>query len=120
MTCLNRRLGLSPSVWPMARPSLTPPANEWCVPTSRAAHGRRTKSLTRWHRHYLRAKTCARELPVCSSTARVAFVTKSSFAGASSHEEDIMQDESTLIHREHVSDRPFDAVVAAFDAAVGT
>jgi uncharacterized protein (DUF302 family) len=31
-----------------------------------------------------------------------------------------MQDESTLIHREHVSDRTFDAVVAAFDAAVGT
>jgi len=30
-----------------------------------------------------------------------------------------MQDESILIHREHVSDRPFDAVVAAFDAAVG-
>jgi hypothetical protein len=30
-----------------------------------------------------------------------------------------MQDESTLIHREHVTDRPFDAVVAAFNAAVG-
>jgi uncharacterized protein (DUF302 family) len=30
-----------------------------------------------------------------------------------------MQDESTLIHREHVSSRSFDAMVAAFDAAVG-
>ena len=30
-----------------------------------------------------------------------------------------MQDESTLIHREHVSNRSFDAVVAAFEAAVG-
>lgn len=30
-----------------------------------------------------------------------------------------MQDESTLIHREHVSDRLFDTVVAAFEAAVG-
>lgn len=31
-----------------------------------------------------------------------------------------MQDQSTLIHCEYVSDRPFDAVVAAFEAAVGT
>ena len=30
-----------------------------------------------------------------------------------------MQDESTLIHCEHVSARSFDAVVAAFEAAVG-
>ncbi|HTW88502.1 MAG TPA: DUF302 domain-containing protein [Candidatus Binataceae bacterium] len=30
-----------------------------------------------------------------------------------------MQDESTLVHREHVSDRPFDAVILAFEAAVG-
>jgi uncharacterized protein (DUF302 family) len=30
-----------------------------------------------------------------------------------------MQDESTLIHREHVSTRSFDDVVAAFEAAVG-
>lgn len=30
-----------------------------------------------------------------------------------------MQDESTLIHREFSSDRSFDAVVAAFEAAVG-
>jgi uncharacterized protein (DUF302 family) len=30
-----------------------------------------------------------------------------------------MQDESILIHREHVSNRSFDAVVAAFEAAVG-
>lgn len=34
-------------------------------------------------------------------------------------EEDTVQDESTLIHREHVSDRPFDTVVAAFEGAVG-
>ena len=31
-----------------------------------------------------------------------------------------MQDESTLIHREHVSNRSFDAVVTAFEAAIGT
>lgn len=30
-----------------------------------------------------------------------------------------MQDESTLIHCEHVSDRPFDTVVCTFEAAVG-
>jgi len=30
-----------------------------------------------------------------------------------------MQDESTLVHREHVTHRPFDDVVAAFAAAVG-
>lgn len=30
-----------------------------------------------------------------------------------------MQDESTLIHREFLSERSFDAVVAAFEAAVG-
>ena len=30
-----------------------------------------------------------------------------------------MQDESTLIHREFSSERSFDAVVAAFEAAVG-
>jgi uncharacterized protein (DUF302 family) len=30
-----------------------------------------------------------------------------------------MQDESTLIHREHISARAFDAVVAAFEAALG-
>ena len=30
-----------------------------------------------------------------------------------------MQDESTLVHREHASTRPFDEVVAAFEAAVG-
>jgi uncharacterized protein (DUF302 family) len=33
--------------------------------------------------------------------------------------ESMMQDESTLIHCEHVSARPFDAVVTAFRAAVG-
>ena len=31
-----------------------------------------------------------------------------------------MQNVSTLIHREHVTNRSFDAVVAAFEAAVGT
>jgi uncharacterized protein (DUF302 family) len=31
-----------------------------------------------------------------------------------------MQDERRLIHRELVSDRPFEAVVAAFEGAVGT
>lgn len=30
-----------------------------------------------------------------------------------------MQDESTLIHREFLSERSFDAVIAAFEAAVG-
>lgn len=30
-----------------------------------------------------------------------------------------MQDKSTLIHCEHVSNRSFDAAVAAFEAAVG-
>jgi uncharacterized protein (DUF302 family) len=39
--------------------------------------------------------------------------------GETGRDEDAMQDESTLIHREHVSDRPFDTVVAAFEAAVG-
>jgi hypothetical protein len=33
---------------------------------------------------------------------------------------DTMQDQSTLIHREHESDRSFDAVVAAFEAAIGS
>ncbi|WNG23752.1 DUF302 domain-containing protein [Cystobacter fuscus] len=32
----------------------------------------------------------------------------------------MIQDESTLIHREYVSDRPFEAVVEAFEAVVGT
>src|SRR5439155_13754636 len=32
----------------------------------------------------------------------------------------VMQDESTLVHCEHVSVRSFDEVVAAFEAAVGT
>ena len=30
-----------------------------------------------------------------------------------------MQDESTLVHREHISARSFDEVVAAFEAAIG-
>jgi uncharacterized protein (DUF302 family) len=34
--------------------------------------------------------------------------------------EESMQDERMLIHRELPSDRPFEAVVAAFEAAVGT
>jgi hypothetical protein len=34
-------------------------------------------------------------------------------------EEETMQDSSTLIHCDYVSDRAFDAVVAAFEAAVG-
>jgi uncharacterized protein (DUF302 family) len=36
------------------------------------------------------------------------------------YQESAMQDQSTFVHREHESERSFDAVVTAFEAAIGS
>jgi hypothetical protein len=51
MTYLNRRLGLSPSVWPAVRPWLTPPANESYELTWTAIYAQQTRPSAKWRRH---------------------------------------------------------------------
>ena len=56
-----------------------------CEPIWKEASARRIRSSTKWPRHSLKAKICARVWLVCLNTGHARFATRSSLAGASNH-----------------------------------